>query len=44
MAEDREQCLQAGMDDFVSKPVTAPMLATVLNRWLSNERATRLAA
>ncbi len=32
--EDRERCLAAGMDDFVSKPVDPPVLFTVLQRWL----------
>ena len=31
---DVEACRQAGMDDFVSKPVTAAKLADVLQRWL----------
>jgi PAS domain S-box-containing protein len=34
MTGDREECLASGMDDYVSKPVTAKKLLTVLNRWL----------
>ncbi len=30
---DRERCLEAGMDDFVSKPVTLDALRQVLERW-----------
>jgi CheY-like chemotaxis protein len=32
--EDRDRCLQAGMDDFVSKPFDPPALLTVLARWI----------
>ncbi|MDH3601134.1 MAG: response regulator [Candidatus Tectomicrobia bacterium] len=35
MTDDRETCLQAGMDDYVSKPVTADHLQEVLLRWTS---------
>ncbi len=34
---DREKCLEAGMDDFVSKPVMPQILAKVLEKWLPKE-------
>lgn len=33
----REQCLNAGMDDYVPKPVTTEQMRSVLNRWLARE-------
>ena len=37
-AEDRAQCLAAGMDDFMSKPVEPQILYATLSRWLESAR------
>jgi len=33
MAGDRERCLQAGMNDYVSKPLRADSLAQAVKHW-----------
>ncbi len=38
MQGDREMCMEAGMNDYISKPVEPLALADALNRWLK-ERA-----
>jgi CheY-like chemotaxis protein len=34
MPEDRARCLEAGMDDYLPKPVSRASLESVLTRWL----------
>jgi len=34
MQGDRERCLQAGMDDYVTKPIEVPALIAALEKWL----------
>jgi len=39
MAGDRERCLAAGMDDYISKPLDRAMLAQLLKKWLAVSQA-----
>jgi CheY-like chemotaxis protein len=33
MKGDREHCLEAGMDDYISKPIDVRQLDAVLDKW-----------
>lgn len=34
MNDNRDRCLNAGMDDFITKPITKEQLMGILNRWV----------
>ena len=34
MVGDRERCEEAGMDDYITKPVTAAAIEAALQRWI----------
>jgi len=37
MQGDKESCLNAGMDDYISKPVNQKALEDILNKWLADK-------
>lgn len=39
MKGDREKCLAAGMDDYMSKPISLPDLHRILEQWTAAEKA-----
>jgi PAS domain S-box-containing protein len=40
MSSDREACLEAGMDDYIGKPITMEALTSVLDRWLATRHVS----
>jgi PAS domain S-box-containing protein len=41
MQGDRQRCLDAGMNDYITKPVSPQALAETLTRWLPSEDAAK---
>ena len=39
MAGDRERCLQAGMDDYITKPIRPEALTDIVARWITPDVA-----
>ena len=41
LESDRKQCMEAGMDDYVTKPVKPQRLVEVVDRWVAGPEASR---
>ena len=36
-AEDKEKCLSAGMDDYITKPISIPQMERILTQYLTQD-------
>lgn len=41
LAGDREKCIEAGMDDYMAKPISTDMFVSKIYSWLDTEAANR---
>ena len=41
MTEDMERCFDAGMDDYMPKPISPRTLLEKIEKWLANENRKR---
>ncbi|HEY9687562.1 MAG TPA: PAS domain S-box protein [Coleofasciculaceae cyanobacterium] len=39
MSEDRQKCLSAGMDDYISKPISTEQIRGILSKWYRKQQA-----
>jgi CheY-like chemotaxis protein len=44
MRGDKEECLKAGMDDYISKPVRLDELMRLLEKWSVQRSSRKVAA
>ncbi len=44
MKGDREKCIEAGMNDYISKPVTPEALEEILDKWISTSTSATVSA
>ena len=42
LSSDKEACLAAGMNDYISKPVSLTALEQMLSRWIENIKQAKL--
>jgi CheY-like chemotaxis protein len=38
LSDDQKRCLDAGMNDYLSKPIDAAKLGEALDRWISSRK------
>jgi len=42
MKGDRERCLEAGMDDYLTKPLNRGHFLQILEKWVLNRKGSRV--